>query len=444
MSSILVLDQKSKKVYDLVIPKYQFQDAVDKRIDELLPNIKVGGFRKGHVPRDIVFKNHSESIIENAISKILNAEVLQILKDNSYDLALDPTINLVNKPVGIDEIKATVTFELCPLIPEIDYSKISIDAPEVALSDEDINEEIDNLRKIKSYLQEVAEKDYVSMNGDVLNITFHGKIDGKSFHGSNDSGYIIELGSKSFLPEFELQLLEKKVGDRFDINLTFPSDYQSVEIRNKDAVFNVIVNNISKKILPNLDDEFAKSIGYDSVDAMKAKIPVILNSHYLATVKMALKQDVFSKILDKYDFDVPESILNKEIHDRTCNDHTHDHNTHHEIRDDKEYKNAALVAAYSVKVGYLVRDIMKRENISITNDDVLSTIKQDAMYRGISDHNEILNAYIKTPEVRDYMISLTKENKVLDVIWNKITIEKTSLNRKDLDSFLQNLIQGVQ
>lgn len=289
-----------------------FDQALDKAFKKVVKKVNVPGFRKGRVPR-VLFEQRFgvEALYEDAIDFVL---------PNAYSEAIDQTgIEPVDKPqVDVDEVgkgkklvlKADVTVK--PEVKLGDYKGLEVEEKSTEVTDEDVDHEIKHLQE--RYAELVVKEDGEVEKGDTTVIDFDGYVDGKQFEGGKAENYSLEIGSGSFIPGFEDQLIGVKVGAEKDVVVTFPEDYHAEELKGKEATFKVTIHEIKQKQLPELDDEFAKDVDEDveTLAELKEKLKNHQKEHKEADATNSKRDIVVQQAAANAEIDVPEVMISNE------------------------------------------------------------------------------------------------------------------------------------
>ncbi|RYL94662.1 trigger factor [Sporolactobacillus sp. THM19-2] len=289
-----------------------FDQALDKAFKKVVKKVTVPGFRKGRVPRGLFERRFGvEALYEDAIDFVL---------PSAYSEAIDQTgIEPVDKPqVDVKEIgkgkklvlKADVTVK--PEVKLGDYKGLEVEDKNTEVTDADVDHEISHLQE--RYAELVVKDDGKIEKGDTAVIDFDGYVDGKPFEGGKAENYSLEIGSGSFIPGFEDQLIGLGVDDEKDVNVTFPKDYHAEELKGKEATFKVKVHEIKQKQLPKLDDEFAKDVDddVDTFDALKEKIKNHLKEHREQDAVNSKRDSVVEQASENAEIDIPEVMITNE------------------------------------------------------------------------------------------------------------------------------------
>ena len=271
---------------------------------------KVDGFRKGHVPADVLEKKFKKEIEGEILNHIISEEYRKAVEENN----LSPIADIKLEKYENNEDNVEVVFTI-PVLPEItlgDYKSVKVEKEVLDVNDEKVNAEIEIMRSNAGKLKEVAD-DEAAKDKDVTNINFEGFVDGEAFDGGKAEGFDLTLGSKSFIDTFEDQIIGHKKGDEFDVNVTFPEEYHAENLKGKPAVFKVKVNSIKRKEEAELNEDLAKELGYDSVEDLKAKTKENLTKREETRIENEYKGKVVDAVVEGVNFEIPEAIVEREI-----------------------------------------------------------------------------------------------------------------------------------
>jgi len=271
---------------------------------------KVDGFRKGHVPADVLEKKFKKEIEGEILNHIISEEYRKTVEEN--DLSPIADIKLEKYENNEDNVEVVFTIPVLPEITLGDYKNVKVEKEALDVNDEKVNAEIEIMRSNAGKLKEVAD-DEAAKDKDVANINFEGFVDGEAFDGGKAEGFDLTLGSKSFIDTFEDQIIGHKKGDEFDVNVTFPEEYHAENLKGKPAVFKVKVNSIKRKEEAELNEDLAKELGYDSVEDLKAKTKENLIKREETRIENEYKGKVVDAVVDGVNFEIPEAIVEREI-----------------------------------------------------------------------------------------------------------------------------------
>ncbi len=285
--------------------------ANDKAYLENRKKYAVNGFRKGKVPKHVLEMHYGKGIFYEDALNDLFAEHYPVILEKEKD-AFTP----VGDPaLSVDDISDSkvVLVAVTPVKPDVTiekYTGIKIDKYEYTVTDADVDKDIDATRE--RFAESVEVTDRPAQNGDIVNIDFEGKMDGKAFDGGTAKGYDLTLGAGQFIGGFEEQVVGMNAGETKDVNVTFPEDYQAAELKGKPAVFTVTVHKISAKVLPALDEEFAKKVGSDSVEAYRAKVRERLEKAAASRSLNETENAIITEIAKTAKAEIPDAMIEKQ------------------------------------------------------------------------------------------------------------------------------------
>ena len=291
----------------------EWEDAITKSFNKNVQNVKVDGFRKGKVPRNIFEKKFGkESLYNDAIDFVLQEKYATVINDSKLIPIIQPTIDIKE----IDDEKLVLTFRITtkPEVKVEKYTKLGVKKGEVKVTDEEVKSRINSL--LEQYA-DIVIKDGKIENGDTAVIDFEGFKDGVAFDGGKGENYPLEIGSNTFIPGFEEQLIGLKAGDEKDIKVTFPEDYASEELKGQEAVFKIKVHEVKTKELPEMDEEFFKDLGYEGVETeeqLKDLVKADLEAKQEYELENKYVDDLLEEAAKHTVVDLPEELVHEEIH----------------------------------------------------------------------------------------------------------------------------------
>ena len=301
-----------KNLYELEISvdHETFEAAVNRVYKKQVGKFNVPGFRKGKAPRSIIERMYGKGFFyEDAINDILPEAYESAIKEAELDVVGRPEFDIKS----IDENGAVLTAKVY-VKPEVeikDYKGIKATRKVEPVTDEEINAEIATVQNRNS--REIEVTDRAAENGDVATMDFDGYVDGVAFEGGKGENYDLKLGSGSFIPGFEDQVIGKNIGDNFDVNVTFPEDYHAKELAGKAAVFKVTIHKLSAIELPALDDDFAKDVSeFDTFDEYKADLKAKIEKRHETQADSEVDEQLSVALMEKLEAEIPECMFETE------------------------------------------------------------------------------------------------------------------------------------
>ncbi|MGN1304702.1 MAG: trigger factor [Oscillospiraceae bacterium] len=318
--SLVSTNKTEANTYELEIAAdaAQFEEALEKAYRKARKKIAVNGFRKGNAPRKMIEKLYGENVFfEDAVNDLIPAVVAPAVDEANIELVATPSINVksISKAEGVT---FTVTCIVKPEVEIADYKGIAVKKTVDEVTDEMIDKAIEALRDRNGRM--VTVEDRAAENGDVAVIDFEGFKDGVAFDGGSEKNYELTLGSNQFIPGFEEQIVGKKPGEEFTINVTFPDNYQMKELAGQPTEFKIKLHELRAKELPELDDEFVKdATDFDTLDELKADYRKKLEENAEKAAENAADNQLYEALIGKMTVDVPQAMYDAQIDDMVRN-----------------------------------------------------------------------------------------------------------------------------
>ncbi len=289
----------------------EFDAALKKAFNKNKNKFQVPGFRKGKVPYQLVIKYYGEGVLyEDAIEEVVNPAYIEAIKENDIQVVSRPELDVQS----IDEngMKYTLTVTVKPEVTLGKYEGVEVPFYQNEVTDETVDEEIERMRKRNSSLEVVEGRPV--QEGDTVVIDYEGFKDGVAFEGGKGENYSLKIGSKTFIPGFEDQVIGHNVDEEFAIDVTFPEDYHSEELKGAAVTFNVKIHNIKEEKIPELDDEFVKDVSeFDTLDELKADIRKNQTEAAEKAAKDRFENDVVKAVVENATLEVPSVMIDNEI-----------------------------------------------------------------------------------------------------------------------------------
>lgn len=407
-----------KREYKIVIPADDIDGKVTSRLNEVGKDVQIPGFRKGKAPLQVLKQRFGQNVMGEVLEQAVQESVTKTLEDKDLKPAMQPKVEIDKFEEGGD-LEYTMSMEILPDFEIMDLKSIKLERLKVPVTDETIDEAIQSFAETRMET-EPAPESHKAKQGDVAVIDFLGKVDGEAFEGGAAEDYSLNLGSNTFIPGFEDQLIGVKAGDKKDVKVTFPEEYQAEHLAGKDAVFEVTVKEVRTGKLPEINDEFAKSIGAEDLKALKEAVKADIEQNYNGLTRTRLKRDLLDILADGHDFDVPPGMVEaeydaiwKHYEERKAQNQL-DEDEKDKSEDDlkKEYQDIAL---RRVRLGLVLSNIGADQDIDVTNEEVNRAIISEAQrYQG--REREVMEFYQKNAQARDSIKAPIYEDKVIDYI----------------------------
>lgn len=421
MSIKLVSHENDKAIFNVVVSSEEFKKATQDVYMKNRNSFNIPGFRKGKAPRQIIEANYGKEVFYGeALDKLMQDSYVKGIKE----LKLEP----ISTPQGdFDELEEgkdiTFKFEVeTKPVPEIaDYSEIEIEEVVFDLDETEVDNYIETERQKNKVIKSVEDRE--AKDGDTANIDFEGFKDGVAFEGGKAEGYDLKLGSGSFIPGFEEQLVGKKIGEELDVEVNFPEDYHVEELKGAPVVFKVKINGLQEEILPEIDDEFVMDVSeFDTLDEYKASIREKLQKDLDAKKEVEIENRVIEKLVEINNIPAPESMVEDRIDSEV---HEYGHNLEHmgfTLESFMQATNATEEdvrnqfrdkAVKQVQAQILLDAILEKESIEISDEEIEEEYKTIASQYGQADNEEFLET-VKKSIGPDYIKEIASKRKVVE------------------------------
>ena len=415
--------EKNRFELQFSVDKATFDAAVTKVYNKKAKNINVPGFRKGKAPRSIVEKMYGVGIFyEDAINDLIPEAYEAAIKEAALEVVGQPEFDVVSLDDNGLVLSAKVYVK--PEVEIKDYAGIEVEKTVEAVTDEDVEKEIELVRERNS--REIEVTDRAAEMGDTAVIDFEGFCDGVAFEGGKGSDYALKLGSGSFIPGFEEQVAGHSIDEEFDVNVTFPTEYHAADLAGKAAVFKVKIHAITKVELPVLDDDFAKDVSeFDTFDEYKADIKAKIEKRREAEADRAVEDKLMEALIEKLEADIPEPMFVEETenfvrdYDSRLRMQGLDLMTYFKYTGlDLDSLRAQMrpQAERQVKGRLALEKIAALEGIEATEEDI------EAEFKGIAEAYNIEVAQVKASISAEAIAADMKVKKALDLVKEKANV----------------------
>lgn len=290
----------------------EFKKAIDEAFKKVVKNINEPGFRKGKMPRQMFNKKYGEeALYQDAIDIVLPEAYTKALDESGIDPVDRPEIDIESIEKG-QPVVFTAKVTVKPEVKLGDYKGLEVTPLEETVTEEEINEQLSNHQ---ARLAEMSVKEDAIVEGDTATIDFEGFVGEEAFEGGKGEDYDLEIGSNTFIPGFEEQLVGSKTGDSKDVVVTFPEEYHAAELAGKEATFKVTVKEVKGKVLPELNDDFAKEVdeSVEGLDALRTKLTEQTTEEKKQTAAQALRDDLVEKAAANAEVDIPQAMIDSEV-----------------------------------------------------------------------------------------------------------------------------------
>ncbi|MCL1902301.1 MAG: trigger factor [Alphaproteobacteria bacterium] len=419
---------KKEKIKDLhysitgLLTSAEIQTASDEILKKYGEKAKIPGFRPGKVPVSVLRQKYGNAAFSEAVDNLINADMDAFAREKKIKLAGAPKADIAKFAPG-EDVEYTLDFDILPTLAPIDLEKYSLTKKVAKVEESEVKKSLENLRKSRAQAEKQAEG-YKAQNGDIAVIDFKGFVGKEAFQGGEAKRHHLTLGSGSFIPGFEDQIVGHKVGDKFDVNVKFPKEYHADNLAGKDARFEVEIHELRHHILPDLNDELAKSVGLESVAALTDHIKKILDEQYADAAAREMRNELLDMLAEKVKLDLPETLVSQE-YDMAKSEFERS-KSNDKFDEKKERKDAER----RVKLGLILAEWGSANKVTVENVDLQKAIWAEAARYPNPD--QVFEFYNKNPNAVSMMRGMLYEQKALDAMISKTKIKEKSVKPEEL------------
>ncbi|MBP5343810.1 MAG: trigger factor [Alphaproteobacteria bacterium] len=414
-----------------------FAEKIDAKLAEVQASAKIQGFRPGKAPIEFIRKKYENAVKGDVLDELINAEVAKTLKEKDLRPAMRPEVKVDKFEDGKD-IEITVEFEALPKVAVKPFDKIKVEKMVAMAGDKEVGDALEKMAATKKTTEAVDEK-RKTKKGDVIVIDFVGSIDGKEFPGGKGKDYYLDLGSNTFIPGFEDQLTGQDVGADVDVDVTFPENYHVKDLAGKKALFKTKIKELRRWKGPEINDEFAKQFGVETLAKLKEAIKAELDKEYARVARMHSKRALLDALAEQYDFEVPSKMVDAEFNAiwaqyeqaKKAGQLDDEEKGKSEDALKKEYRD---IADRRVRLGLLLAEIADQNKIKVDKEDISNAIMMEAR-RYPGQEQQVFDYYAKNPQAMEAIKAPVFEEKIVDFLFTKIAMSDKPVTVADLYAY---------
>lgn len=418
----------------VTIPFQEISYEINQELDKLAKNAKVDGFRVGKVPIILLQKKYGNSLHEEAVRNKIIKAISDIKKDRSLKVFIEPKIEDIKNEENKD-LEFTIKYQLLPNINMLDLKKVSIDKPVLNLEDKDVDAELELLVNSSKKYDRICESE--AKNGDQVTIDAIGYVEGKAFDGGKLSSHQLVLGSNTFIPGFEEQLIGTKSGDEISVKVSFPNSYHEETLAGKPSEFKVKVLKVHNETPLVLDNDFAKKFGFENLQELKDHVRKTICDNYEDSVTSMMTVKLFNKLEDVLEFDIPPSLIEREI--RVLKKEVLEKNIEKlktKTEEDKELYFIKL-ATRRVRLGLMISEYITLHKLEVNNADIQKAVMSQAK-KSPGKESDVINFYSKNSHALNSLKDSILESKAIRRIFeNEVKLVEKSYNKTGIDLLLK-------
>ncbi|MAB00972.1 MAG: trigger factor [Stappia sp.] len=427
-----------KRELKVVIPASELASRLDAYLEDLKGKVNIKGFRPGKVPAGHLKRLYGRQATAEILNEMLTESTRKAVEERNEKPALQPEIDLPEGEAerilnGEADLAFTMSYDLLPEFEVIDFKTVEIERPVVEIDESEVDEQI---QQIAENNKPFETKDGKAVEGDRVLMSYLGKLDGEPFEGGADENGQLVIGSKTFIPGFEEQLVGLKAGDEKVIEVSFPEDYPAKHLAGKPVTFDIVVKEIQAPGEVKIDDEFAKGLGLEGLDKLKEIVRGQIESRFGSMTRQKVKRQLLDKLDEVYQFDLPERLVDSEFEGvwrqveqdlanagKTFEDE--------ETTEDEAKAEYRKIAERRVRLGLVLSEVGEQNQIKVSDDEV-----QKALYERIrqfpGQEKEVFDFYRNNPQALASLQAPVYEEKVVDYILELANVTDKTVSKEEL------------
>ena len=430
-----------KRAFMLTIPAEDIEARVEQEVKRIAPQIRMPGFRPGKVPPNLIRKMHGESLRGEALQGAVQDGVQQLLNEQRIRPALQPQVELNEGYAPGKDAEVRVSLEALPDVPAPSIEDLKLDRLTVEPDEAAVEEQIKQLASQSKGWKD-APKKHVAAIGDLVVMDFAGEVGGTPFEGGTGEDMSVELGSGQLIPGFEDQLVGAKAGDKREVKVSFPENYQAADLKGKDATFAVTVKAVKTAGETKLDDEFAKSLGLTDLDQLKGLIRGQQEQELNGLTRTHMKRQLLDQLASRHDFAVPQSMVDAEYENilaQLRHEASHEADPAAALKEiEAEADDYRKIAERRVRLGLLLSEIGGANGVDVTEQEMNRLIMQAASQYQPKDRETFIRYIQQEPMAAAQLRAPLYEDKVVDFLFGKAEISDRTATRAELEADLES------
>ncbi len=434
------LNEGLKRGYNITVTAAELDEKVNEKLTEAQPEVEMKGFRKGKVPMALLKKQFGQRLLGEAMQETIDGAMNKHFEDSGDRPAMQPDVKMTNEDWKEgDDVEVAMSYEALPAIPEVDLKSVELEKLVVKADDAAVEEALNNLAETAQDFK-ARRKGSKAKDGDQVVIDFVGKVDGEEFEGGSAEDYPLVLGSNSFIPGFEEQLVGAKAEEEKDVNVTFPAEYGAEHLAGKDAVFTCTIKEVKEPVAAEVNDELAKKFGADDLDALKGQISERLEAEYAGASRAVMKRRLLDALDTKVSFDLPPSLVEAEakqiahqlFHEENPDVEGHDHG---EVEPTDEHNK---LAERRVRLGLLLAELGQKAEVEVTDAEMTQAIMNQArQYPG--QERQFFEFVQQNAQMQQQLRAPIFEDKVVDYVLELAQVSDKEVSKDDLQKAVEAL-----
>jgi trigger factor len=440
MQTVETLNEGLKRGYRITISAKDIDAKIDQELKSIAPQVRMPGFRPGKVPANLVRKMHGPRLQQQALETAIQEGVQKLITDEKIRPAMQPSVRLDESHQPGGDAVVEVEVETLPEVPEAQVEGLKLERLQVEPTGEMIDAAVARMAEgQKSF--DPAPADHAARTGDAVLIDFEGKVDGTPFEGGKGEGMSVEIGSGRLIPGFEDQLIGAKANEQRTLEVTFPEDYPVDYLKGRAATFDVTVNEVQTAREAKADDEFAKSMGLESLEQLRGLLKGQVEQELNGLTRTHMKRQLLDQLAAAHDFPVPQSMVDAEFEQiwrQLEHEATHEADPAAARAEmEAEREDYRKIAERRVRLGLLLSDLGQKNGVEVSNAEMNQLIMNAAQQYRPEDRQRFIDYVRQEPMAAAQLRAPLYEDKVVDFLFSRAEITDRTVTREELEAAIE-------
>ena len=434
------LNEGLRRGYRIVLPASELEETVNGKLAEAQPTVEMKGFRKGKVPMALLKKQFGQRLLGEAMQETIDGAMSKHFNDSGDRPAQQPDVKMTNEDWKEgDDVEVEMSYEALPTIPDVDFKAIDLEKLVAKADEAAVDEALANLAENAQDFKD-RKKTAKAKDGDQIVFDFLGKVDGEAFDGGASEDYPLVLGSNSFIPGFEEQLVGVKTGAEKDVVVTFPEEYGAAHLAGKEAVFSCTVKAVKEPVPAEINDELATKFGAEDLAGLKVQIAERIEAEYAGAARAVMKRALLDALDEKVKFELPPSMVETEAgqiahqlwHEENPEVQGHDHDP---VETTQEHRD---LAERRVRLGLLLAEMGQRAEVQVSDAEMQQAVMAQArQYPG--EERQFMEFVQSNEQMQQQMRAPIFEDKVVDYAFELANVTEKEVSKDELEKIVEVL-----
>ena len=434
------LNEGLRRGYRIVLPASELEETVNGKLAEAQPTVEMKGFRKGKVPMALLKKQFGQRLLGEAMQETIDGAMSKHFNDSGDRPAQQPDVKMTNEDWKEgDDVEVEMSYEALPTIPDVDFKAIDLEKLVAKADEAAVDEALANLAENAQDFKD-RKKTAKAKDGDQIVFDFLGKVDGEAFDGGASEDYPLVLGSNSFIPGFEEQLVGVKTGAEKDVVVTFPEEYGAAHLAGKEAVFSCTVKAVKEPVPAEINDELATKFGAEDLAGLKVQIGERIEAEYAGAARAVMKRALLDALDEKVKFELPPSMVETEAgqiahqlwHEENPEVQGHDHDP---VETTQEHRD---LAERRVRLGLLLAEMGQRAEVQVSDAEMQQAAMTQARQHP-GEERQFMEFVQSNEQMQQQMRAPIFEDKVVDYAFELANVTEKEVSKDELEKIVEAL-----